>query len=177
MTIHFGDSTSIDSGGSLGKILQIQSTTKTDTFSQSGLTTSTGTLSNDCITCNITPSNSSNKILLIAFLSIGFSNDNEVCWAFFKAGSILDGATADASGVRKRRTSAGDVRWSGTHNTTGGQFLDTAGTTSQITYSCRISAGDNGSGRTIYLNRSHTNDNYTYDFNTISTLTAIEVSP
>ena len=160
-------------GISGGKILQVQSTTRTDTFSES-IAANTGAISGDAITVNITPSNASNKIFLIAHLSIGLSNDNEVNWAFYKDGSVLSGAIANADGNRQRRTSAGDVRWSGTHNTTGGQYLDTAGGTSQITYSCRLSAGNNGTV-TIYLNRSHTNDNYAYDFKTISTLTAMEV--
>ena len=158
-------------GISAGKILQVQSTTRTDTFSAS---VATGAISADAITVNITPSNASNKIFLIAHLSIGLSNDNEINWAFYKGGSVLSGAVANADGNRRQRTSGGDVRWTGTHNTTGGQYLDTAGGTSQITYSCRLSAGNNGTV-TIYLNRSHTNDNYAYDFKTISTLTAMEV--
>ena len=158
-------------GISAGKILQVQSTTRTDTFSES---VATGAISADAITVNITPSNASNKIFLIAHLSIGLSNDNEVNWAFYKDGSVLSGAVANADGNRRQRTSGGDVRWTGTHNTTGGQYLDTAGGTSQITYSCRLGTGNNGAV-TIYLNRSHTNDNYAYDFKTISTLTAMEV--
>ena len=158
-------------GISAGKILQVQSTTRTDTFSESlGI----GALSADALTVNITPSNASNKIFLIAHLSIGLSNDNEINWAFYKGGSVLSGAVANADGNRRQRTSGGDVRWTGTHNTTGGQYLDTAGGTSQITYSCRLGTGNNGAV-TIYLNRSHTNDNYAYDFKTISTLTAMEV--
>ena len=158
-------------GISAGKILQVQSTTRTDTFSES---VATGAISADAITVNITPSNASNKIFLIAHLSIGLSNDNEINWAFYKGGSVLSGAVANADGNRRQRTSGGDVRWTGTHNTTGGQYLDTAGGTSQITYSCRLGTGNNGAV-TIYLNRSHTNDNYIYDFKTISTLTAMEV--
>ena len=160
-------------GISAGKILQVQSTTRTDTFSES-IAANTGAISGDAITVNITPSNASNKIFLIANLSIGLSNDNEVNWAFYKDGSVISGAIANADGNRQRRTSAGDVRWSGTHHTIGGQYLDTAGGTSQITYSCRLSSGNNGTV-TIYLNRSHTNDNYAYDFKSISTLTAMEV--
>ena len=59
MTIHFGDSTSIASGGSLGKILQtkyVQSGSLT-TISSSNYA-SVGGLNN-----TITPSSSSNKIL------------------------------------------------------------------------------------------------------------------
>ena len=169
----FSGSGSNLTGISAGKILQVQSTTRTDTFSES-IAANTGAISGDAITVNITPSNASNKIFLIANLSIGLSNDNEVNWAFYKDGSVISGAIANADGNRQRRTSAGDVRWSGTHHTIGGQYLDTAGGTSQITYSCRLSSGNNGTV-TIYLNRSHTNDNYAYDFKSISTLTAMEV--
>jgi len=167
--------TLLTSNSSTGKILQVVSTTKTDTFSES-VNTSLGNITGDAITVNITPSNASNKIFLIASLSIGLNSDNEVNWTFFKAGSILSGATGDDSGNnRKRRTAAGDVRWSGTHNTTTGQYLDTAGGTSQITYSIRLGAGHNGTC-TLYLNRHHTNDNYAYDFSTQSTLTAMEIA-
>ena len=159
--------------GDTGKILQVVSTTKTDTFSES---VATGDVSGDAITVNITPSNASNKILLTGFISIGLSNDNEVNWVFYKAGSILSGATGDANGTnRRRRTAAGDVRYNATHNTTGGQYLDTAGGTSQITYSVRIGTGNNGTV-TVYVNKPYTSGNYTYDFTTVSTLTAMEIA-
>ena len=155
-----------------GKLLQVQSTTRTDTFSES---LATGTLSADALTVNITPSNASNKIFLIAHVSMGLNNDNEVNWVFYKAGSLLTGAAGTSAGNRKPRTSAGDVRWVGTHNTTGGQYLDTAGGTSQITYSVKLGHSANGT-KTVYLNRSHTDDNYAYDVRTQSTLTAMEVA-
>ena len=155
-----------------GKLLQVVSTTRTDTFSES---LSTGTLSADALTVNITPSNANNKIFLTAHVSMGLNNDNEVNWVFYKAGSLLTGAAGTAAGNRKPRTSAGDVRWTGTHNTTGGQYLDTAGGTSQITYSVKLGHSANGT-KTVYLNRSHTDDNYAYDVRTQSTLTAMEVA-
>ena len=160
-------------GISAGKILQVQSTTRTDTFSES-IAANTGAISGDAITVNITPSNASNKIFLIANLSIGLSNDNEVNWAFYKGGSVLSGAVANADGNRRQRTSGGDVRWTGTHHTFGGQYLDTAGGTSQITYAVKLGHSANGT-KTVYLNRSHTDDNYAYDVRTQSTLTAMEV--
>jgi len=155
-----------------GKILQVVSTTRTDTFSES---VTTGSLSADALTVNITPSNASNKILLTAHVSIGLNNDNEVNWVFYKAGSLLTGAAGTAASNRKPRTSAGDVRWTGTHHTFGGQYLDTAGGTSQITYSIRLGHGANGT-KTVYLNRSHTDDDYAYDMRTQSTITAMEVA-
>ena len=155
-----------------GKLLQVVSTTRTDTFSES---LGVGSLSADALTVNITPSNANNKIFLTANVSMGLNNDNEVNWVFYKAGSLLTGGAGTADGNRKPRTSAGDVRWSGTHNTTGGQYLDTAGGTSQITYSIRLGHSANGT-KTVYLNRSHTDDNYAYDVRSQSTLTAMEVS-
>ena len=155
-----------------GKLLQVVSTTRTDTFSE-GL--GVGALSADALTVNITPSNANNKIFLTAHVSLGLNNDNEVNWVFYKAGSLLTGAAGTAAGNRKPRTSAGDVRWSGTHNTTGGQYLDTAGGTSQITYSVRLGHSANGT-KYVYMNQSHTDDNYAYDIRTQSTLTAMEIS-
>ena len=153
-----------------GKLLQVVSTTRTDTFSE-GL--GVGALSADALTVNITPSNANNKIFLTAHVSLGLNNDNEVNWVFYKAGSLLTGAAGTAAGNRKPRTSAGDVRWSGTHNTTGGQYLDTAGGTSQITYSVRLGHSANGT-KYVYMNQSHTDDNYAYDIRTQSTITAME---
>jgi len=155
-----------------GKLLQVVSTTRTDTFSE-GL--GVGALSADALTVNITPSNANNKIFLTAHVSMGLNNDNEVNWVFYKAGSLLTGAAGTAAGNRKPRTSAGDVRWSGTHNTTGGQYLDTAGGTSQITYSIKLGHSANGT-KYVYMNQSHTDDNYAYDIRTQSTLTAMEIS-
>lgn len=155
-----------------GKLLQVVSTTRTDTFSES---LGVGALSADALTVNITPSNANNKIFLTAHVSMGLNNDNEVNWVFYKAGSLLTGAAGTADGNRKPRTTVGDVRWSGTHHTFGGQYLDTAGGTSQITYSVKLGHSANGT-KTVYLNRSHTDDNYAYDVRTQSTITAMEVS-
>ena len=155
-----------------GKLLQVVSTTRTDTFSES---LGVGALSADALTVNITPSNANNKIFLTAHVSMGLNNDNEVNWVFYKAGSLLTGGAGTADGNRKPRTTVGDVRWSGTHHTFGGQYLDTAGGTSQITYSVKLGHSANGT-KTVYLNRSHTDDNYAYDVRTQSTITAMEVS-
>jgi len=155
-----------------GKLLQVQSTTRTDTFSES---LGVGALSADALTVNITPSNASNKIFLIAHVSMGLNNDNEVSWVFYKAGSLLTGAAGTAASNRKPRTTAGDVRWTGTHHTFGGQYLDTAGGTSQITYAVKLGHSANGT-KTVYLNRSHTDDNYAYDCRTQSTITVMEVA-
>ena len=157
-----------------GKLLQIQQTAKTDTYSAS---IGKHEFSGAAISVNITPANSSNKILLIANLTIGLASDNDIGFAFFKAGSVITGATADASGSAARIHAQG---WSGSfeqQHTIMGIYLDTAGGTSQITYDCRLRHGNNStSGHSIYLNRDGYNNTGDMDQNSMSTLTAIEVA-
>ena len=136
-----------------GKLLQIQQTAKTDTFSAS---IGKHEFSGAAISVNITPANSSNKILLIANLTIGLASDNDIGFAFFKAGSVITGATADAHGSAARLHAQGFNSHSEHQNTITGIYLDTAGGTSAITYDCRLRHGNNStSGHTIYLNRDH----------------------
>jgi len=157
-----------------GKILQVVSTNKTDTFSAS---IGKQSFSGAAISVSITPANSSNKILLFANLTIGLQSDNDIGFAFFKAGSVITGATADASGSAARLHAQGFNSHYEHQNTITGIYLDTAGGTSAITYDCRLRHGNNStSGHTIYLNRDHSGGTGDMEQNSMSTLTAIEVS-
>ena len=161
-----------EAGG--GKILQVVSTNKTDTFSAS---IGKQSFSGAAISVSITPANSSNKIILIANLTIGLASDNDIGFAFFKAGSVISGATADASGSAARLHAQGFNSHSEHQNTISGFYLDTAGGTSAITYDCRLRHGNNSTGgHTIYLNRDHSNGTGDMEQNSMSTLTAIEVA-
>ena len=162
----------VPTGGG-GGIIQVVTTNKTDTFSAS---IGKQEFSGAAISVNITPISSSSKILLIANLTIGLASDNDIGFAFFKAGSVITGATADASGSAARIHAQG---WSGSYeqqHTITGIYLDTAGGTSQITYDCRLRHGNNStSGHSIYLNRDGYNNTGDMDQNSMSTLTAIEI--
>ena len=169
-----GDATFLTSLSSVGKILQVVSTNKTDTFSAS---IGKQSFSGAAISVNITPSNSSNKIILVAKLTIGLASDNDIGFAYFKAGSVIDGATADASGSAARLHSQTFSTHSEQQHNVMGFYVDTAGGTSQITYDCRLRHGNNStSGHTIYLIRDHSNGTGDMEQNSMSTLTAIEVS-
>ncbi len=159
-------------GGPYGKILQVVSTTRTDTFSED---IATETFSADAISVSITPSNASNKILLFASLSFAIETANDGGWSFFKAGSLLTGGVADADGNRVRATSVIPQSSTGQYQTVSGHHLDTAGGTSAITYSIRLHQGSTAT-RYVYLNRSHTDSNNAYDFRAVSSLTAMEVA-
>lgn len=157
-----------------GKILQVVSTNKTDTFSAS---IGKQSFSGAAISVSITPANSSNKIILVAKLTIALESDNDIGFAFFKAGSVITGATADASGSAARLHSQTFTQSSEQQHNVMGFYVDTAGGTSAITYDCRLRHGNNSTGgHTIYLNRDHGGGTGDMEQNSMSTLTAIEVA-
>ena len=167
------DSGVTGTGIGAGKILQVVSTTKTDTFSEQ---VAGGAFSADAITVSITPSNASNKIFITCFINMGCQNAVEGKFQIFKAGSVLTGATGDASGTNTRVTAMSDaVDGTGQQTNVAGQFLDTAGGTSAITYSIRLGHGSTGT-KTIYLNRSHGNTSGTADSRATTTITVMEVA-
>jgi len=158
--------------GASGGIIQVVSTTKTDTFSE---TITEANFTSAAISLAITPSSNSSKILLFATLTMGLSNDNEVEFAFFKGGTIISGAIGDTAGSRTRAHAAGRVNASSSPGFVAGHYLDSPSTTSATTYSVRLSHQNNGSA-TVYLNRSHSDTNADQDSRLASTLTLMEVS-
>ena len=159
--------------GGFGKLVQVVSTTKTDTFSEN---LSGGNFTADAMSLSITPTASTNKILISADVTIGCEANVETKFQIFKAGSVLTGAIADADGSRTRVTSISIAApGNGQFRTIHGQYLDTAGGTSAITYSIRLGHGGNGTEQT-YLNRSHTDTNGTSDSRAASTITLMEIS-
>tara|TARA_R100000278_G_scaffold32930_1_gene29908 strand:+ start:794 stop:1411 length:618 start_codon:yes stop_codon:yes gene_type:complete len=157
----------------LGKILQVVSTTKTDVFSESSL--ASGAFSGDAMSLSITPSNASNKILIVVNCFVGCAAANRINATIYKAGSVLTGAIGDADGSKNRTTFQSHLASVARGNMVGGTYEDTAGGTSAITYSIRLSHGSS-SAATVYLNRTSTesdNDDYS---RSISTITLMEVS-
>ena len=166
-----------------GKLLQVVSTTKTDTFSAS-LSSGANTVSGDVtgLTVSITPSNASNKIFLITSVCINDSVSNNNIIFFYKDGSVISGAIGDAAndgdGNAMRRITYGIESSTGAMGSTF-TFLDTDGGTSAITYSIRIGNLRKTSASTIYINRDGDADEVTTHFSgarSISTITAMEVA-
>tara|TARA_B100000131_G_C17876435_1_gene516463 strand:- start:150 stop:689 length:540 start_codon:yes stop_codon:yes gene_type:complete len=156
-----------------GSVLQVQSTTKTDTFSESGV--SEGSHTGAAISVTITPSSTSSKIFIMASLNIGLNNDNEVSFSFFRNGSILTGAIGDAAGSRTRTGFGGKCEATSATEGVSGFFLDSPNTTNATTYDCRLSHGMNGGNGTMYLNRSHSDTNADQDSRFASTITVYEI--
>jgi hypothetical protein len=144
-----------------GKVLQVVSTTKTDTFTcASTFTDITG------FSVSIAPSSASNKILIIANIQCAGVNDGKL--------KLLRNSTdiciGDASGSRTRIT-VGVRREQYETGSSSFNFLDSPNTTSSITY--KVQAVATG---TFYFNREIDDANDGFSNRTASTITAIEIA-
>ena len=153
-----------------GKILQVVQTVETDAVAIS---------SNDVITefvsASITPSSTSNKILITCHGVYGNSSDDSFGHILlFKGSSVLSGAIGDANSSAYRATTGASPRTMGgiTNNITrqfSFEFLDSPSTTSATTYSGRAVATHR---TTMYIGRSGT----VSDDNRISAITTLTLS-
>ena len=164
----------VPTGGG-GGIVQTKSTTKTDTFS----TTSTSFTDVTGLSVNITPSSSSNKILITGLVCYGGSDGEAYGYTFnlsrVISGSETDICIADATSNRTRATlgtqgfNNGDATMGHSLN-----FLDSPSTTSQVTYKVRARAEN---PKTLYVNRGNEADGdaaITSRF--VSTITVMEIA-
>lgn len=174
MTINFGDGTTIASGGSLGKVLQTVSTVVQGTFSQS---LNANTDSNSCgLDVTITPSSSSNKILVTVQVTIGLGTDDHVGFVVLRGGSSISAYLPSSAGSRTTFASGSSTRASNYPVGISGCFLDSPSTTSSTEYSARIKYGRGANDQTIYLNRGGGDDNAIYRQRTVSTITVMEIA-
>ena len=157
--------------GKFGPILQVKSTAKTDTFSESVATGQPSSVVTG-LTVTITASSASNKILLLYQTVTG----QQVTYhQIDKDGSTLTTAIGDASGNRSRVTAMGDYTH-GTYfsNTLPMIFLDTAGDTNAHTYGVRLRHSSSGT-QTVTVNGQETTNDNTVG-RSISTITAMEIA-
>ena len=165
-------STTIASGA--GKILQVVQAVKTDTFS-----TTTNTLVDITgLSLSITPSSTSNKILITVSFNHSITTANR--WAQFQlvrdSTAIYQGDAADSRTRASIFTSLFDATGRSTHIMNSNiVYLDSPNTTSATTYKLQ---GNSQSDNTPYLviNRSKDDDNASYGGRTASSITAMEVA-
>lgn len=150
-----------------GKIVQVVSTTKTDSFSSStadAFTDITG------MSVAITPTLATSKVLVFVDLSTGCTYNNVVLgWRIVRDSTAI--AIGDAAGNRTRTTNA-DI--GGDFNgqlTSAAHFLDAPATTSALTYKLQFYI-DTG---TFYLNRSPNDTDTAALFRTVSSITVMEI--
>jgi hypothetical protein len=164
-----GSTTISNLSGGVGKILQVVQTVKTDTASESvGSGSFTSTV---YLPTNITPSSTSSKVLIT--VSICLQDYGQPYIALQRDGSPI--CVGDADGNRRRVTSGTYMFDSISLATVNAQFLDSPNTTSQVTYGVKLAVRDNNTS-TIYINRTESNNNYSYAMRGASTLIVQEVA-
>jgi hypothetical protein len=141
-----------NTGFPAGSVLQVVSTTKTNTFT----TTSTSPVDITGLSVSITPSNSSNKILITGSVCYGLSSTTPYLMGFLLVRNSTNICIADAAGSRSRWTFGGQGIYSTDNNVFAPiNFLDSPATTSATTYKIQVQAE---SPTTIYINRGGESD-------------------
>ena len=162
-----------------GKVLQVVSTTKTDTFSGSAGGGSYVDVTG--LSVSITPSSTSNKILVMATVCgcCAVNSPSPQNTIGFK---IIRGATdiaiGDASSSRSRvgviySDPSADQRNIATISL---RHLDSPSTTSATTYKIAVTQGFSGGAQTIYVNRTDGDPNSYDGMRSVSSITVMEVA-
>tara|TARA_Y100000356_G_scaffold53689_1_gene43222 strand:+ start:17 stop:628 length:612 start_codon:yes stop_codon:yes gene_type:complete len=158
-----------------GKILQVVQAAKTDTAS----TTSGTYVTISGLSVNITPSSSSNKILVIADVKAGNDGGNGYYLQIVRDSTAIyvgDAATGKQQCIQQ--TYGGGDTGEGKYGMAkmGGTFLDSPSTTSQITYAVQFLRLGGNSPQTLYVNRVGSENPGEYVGRAASSITAIEVA-
>ena len=176
-TLADGAATGIKQGA--GSVIQVQSVTKTDDFSVSANSTPQDVTG---LTVNITPTSSSNKILVIVHVNATANNSyagSGFTLVRVDSGSANDIFKGDADGSTSRFT----LPISGTNSDTGanngypdthcGSFLDSPSSTNELTYKIQVADYDNTN--TVFVNgQTHSGTSSSHTANT-SGITLMEV--
>ena len=159
-------------GPSASGVVQVKSTTKTDTFTTNSVTLSDVT----GFSVTITPTSATNNVFITGYIMIGNNTNNSV-GAYV---TLLRDSTAinigDAAGSRSRITA--DVASSANSALQGSvafSYLDSPATTSAVTY--KIQMRSQAALNLVAMNRSVTDTDAAGFTRAASTITAMEVTP
>ena len=148
--------------------VQVQSVVKTDTFTMASTTFADVT----GLSVNITPTNSSNKILVIAHVNtVGTTSTSSSGIRLVRNSTAI--SVGDAAGTRTQVSGGSNYGNVGV-TITGDSivFLDSPATTSSVTYKIQIQAY----ASTAYVNRSGADTNDPAYYRTVSSITVMEIS-
>jgi len=169
-----GDTTNIvgtlqNNGAALvtGKVLQVISVSKNDTFT----TTSTSFVDVTGLTADITPASSSNKVLVTVLLGRLTTDDGGGFGAELNRGgsSIYDLAQGNLSDCFATGGGGGMSNNDRKNDVAFIQYLDSPSSSSALTYKIRVKRSSAGSG---YINRWGLND----DQGCVSSITLMEIA-
>ena len=163
-------------GVSTGKVLQVVTATKTDTFT---LSSSDGTFTDVTgLSVSITPTSTSSKIFITANVNISGANRYGAI-RFVRDSTAIGIGDADGSRTRVAVSSHRNPSATNDHHimhNSSTSFLDSPNTTSATTYKIQTANTYAAGGYTVYINRGNTDANADYAHRGASTITVMEVS-
>lgn len=151
-------------------IRQVVSTTKTDTF-----TTTSNTLTQVTgLTATITPGSATNKVLIVAKLSMGTNPAvTSGAAAIRRAGTAIfigDAASNRSRGSSAQTTASANYQYDLTF-----VHLDSPATTSATTYDIAVTNAEQNS-QSVFVNRGQNDGDNAYIWRTASSITLFEVA-
>ena len=172
-----GSSSWIGAVSRSGGILQVVSTTKTDTYSSSIATASFDSTVVTGLSASITPRSTSSKILVRVELYGTQSTSN---YAIIQHRLERDGTAigvGDAAGSRPQLSAKTSVVVNDSNSTIPAPavYLDSPSTTSTVTYNVRL-YNHNSATATYYVNRSVTDSDNRLGGRPVSTITLMEIA-
>lgn len=153
-------------------ILQVRTTFKTNATSYASTNSSFGDLSG--LSVSITPASASNKVLVIARISVSNATSNRVALGLKRGSTVITAANNQQTGIGSRTQGhssaviANGNSMSDLHVT----YLDSPSTTSATTYQI-MGSGEGNS--TIYVNQSETNLDTSSVYLTTSFVSVFEI--
>ena len=153
-----------------GKVLQVVSTTKTDTFT----TTSSSLVDITGMSVSITPSSTSSKIYVSGHVSYGKANGNSGYTLKLLRDSTEIGSGASAG---SRQTGISDLSFTSSSiyhtQTRNFNYLDSPSTTSSTTYKLQTKSRDSSQ---LVINRPNQDDDQVHGSRLSSTITVMEIA-
>jgi hypothetical protein len=155
------------STASTGTVLQVVSTTKTDTFSMSSTTFGDVT----GLSVSITPTSATSKILVISNLNWGGSATDIFLCRLLRDSTVISAGNAASN----RSPSFASMRTASADNmvTSSVTFLDSPTTTSATTYKVQVRVGG---ADTVYVNRNGNDTDVSAFPRTVSSITVMEIA-
>lgn len=159
-----------------GSVLQVVSTTKTDTFTTSSTTPTDVT----GLSVTITPTSTSSRILVVCDFGASAGTTNYSAAFFRLAGGNSGNFIGDTAGSRPRVTGSlmftngPDIYYSVMHHTY--VYLDSPATTSATTYKLQAWVQTNSATPVAYVNRSAGDGDANWGGRGASSITVMEIS-
>lgn len=156
------------------RILQVVSTTKTDTFSAAISGGNDAAITG--LSATITPTSASSTILIYGMVhGSGFSTGNTINVRTYRGATMIGVPSSFGNRTEATAVSHGDTGTLKMSNV-GILLADSPATTSATTYAFYLTTSQGGASQTYYVNRSSTDTDGVDTNRTVSSITVMEVS-